>query len=74
MGNDLNDLFARIDADPTMPHPGDIDKLITYYREQRAMKNQPKGARAKPAAGPKVDLAEIGLKPKPIAGIIRRRV
>lgn len=74
MQNDLNDLFARIDADPTLPQPGDIDKLVAYYREQRAQKGLPKTQRAKPAVGPKIDLAELGLKPKPVGGIVRRRI
>lgn len=74
-GNDLNDLFARIDADPTMPHPGDIDKLITYYRELRATKGQPKGrAKAKAEVEPAINLAEIGLAPKPKVVSIRRRI
>jgi len=72
--NDLDELFARIDADPTMPHPGDIDRLITYYREQRAAKGQPKSARKPAAPAAKIDLVEIGLKPAPQPVAIRRRV
>ncbi len=73
--NDLNDLFARIDADPTSPHPGDIDKLVTYYREQRTGKALGKG-RAKKEAGPApvINLTELGLKPQPQVVTIRRRV
>ena len=74
MGNDLNELFARIDADPTMPHPGDIDKLITYYREARAGKATGKRAKKETGPEPTIDLAELGLKPKPQVVSIRRRV
>lgn len=48
MSNELDELMARLDADPTLPHPGDIDALIAYYRKGRVSA----GTRAKKAEAP----------------------
>ena len=71
MTNDLAELFARIDADPTIAQPKDIDALIAYYRSLRAKKATGK---AKRDTGPelKIDLAQLGLKAAPVA--VKRRV
>lgn len=76
MPNDLDDLFARLDEDPTLPHPGDIDKLIAYYRAQRASKEAGTFKKAKKAEGPKakIDLAGLGLKPAAPVVQLKRRV
>jgi len=75
MSNDLNELFARIDEDPTMPHPGDIAALIAYYRQQRASKEAGTFKKAKKDDGPKkvIDLAALGLKPKAAEVVVKRR-
>lgn len=72
---DLDDLFARIDEDPTLPKPGDIDALVSYYRELRA-KKVAGGGKAKKDQGPinKIDLAAIGLIKEAPTGQIKRRV
>ena len=59
--NDIELLFARIAEDPTQIQPPDIDKVIAYYREQRASKAS--GIKPKKDKGPglKVDLAKLGL-------------
>ena len=66
MPNDIDELFSRIDADPTITTPGDIDKIIAWYRQQRAAK-QAGGSKAKRETGPvaKIDLASLGLSAKP---------
>ena len=66
MPNDIDELFARIDEDPTTPKPGDIDKIISWYREQRAAKVAGT-SKAKRDPGPvqKIDLASLGLSAKP---------
>jgi dsDNA-specific endonuclease/ATPase MutS2 len=73
--NDLNDLMARLEADPTITTPQDLDQIIEYYRGQRRSKEagvKPKKAstEAKP-----IDLKALGLvsaKPKVIPGFKRR--
>jgi adenine/guanine phosphoribosyltransferase-like PRPP-binding protein len=76
MSSDLDDLFARIDEDPTLPHPGDIEKLITYYRQQRAAKEAGTFKKAKKEEGPKmvINLEALGLKPAVAAVGTKRRV
>lgn len=66
MPNDIDDLFARIDADPTLLAPADIDKIVAWHREQRA-KKMAGGSKAKRDTGPvaKIDLASLGLSAKP---------
>lgn len=73
--SDLDDLMARLDADPTMPDPGDLERLIGYYRNLRAQKEAGNFTRAKKPTGPKVevDLEKLGLvKPAVPAGFKRR--
>lgn len=76
MSNDLNELFARIDEDPTMPHPGDIEALVAYYRKLRSSKEAGTFKKAKKEEGPKkvIDLSALGLKPKTSVVEIKRRV
>lgn len=71
--SDLDDLFARIDADPTIVAPADIDAVVAWYRQQRAAKASGNFKRAKKETGPevKLNLAELGLA-QPAAGVRRR--
>jgi len=73
--SDLDDLMSRLDADPTMPHPGDLDRLVAYYRELRAKKESGTFTKARKPVGPKVeiDLEKLGLvKPAVPTGFKRR--
>ena len=75
MDDILAELFARIDEDPTLPKPGDIDALVAYYRNLRA--KQTVGGKAKKETGPalKIDLAALGLvKPQAAPAGFKRRV
>ena len=78
MANELDELMLRIADDPTMPQPGDIDKLIAYYRQKRA--DLAAGKKPAKAAGPKMSLdsvinqltiGQVEAKPAPT---VKRRV
>lgn len=73
--SDLDDLMARLGADPTMPDPGDLDTLIAYYRNLRAQK-EAGTFKAKKAEGPKakLDLAALGLVKAAPKVEVKRRV
>jgi len=76
--NDLNELFARIDEDPTLLTKADIDAVVAWQRQQRAKKIAG-GGKAKKEAGPalKIDLQALGLSNKPAGAIpegFKRRV
>ena len=76
MANELDELMARIADDPSMPLPGDIDKLIAYYRNKRA--DLAAGIKPKRAKGPGVSLDSvlnkltIAIDNKPVVAIKRR--
>lgn len=74
--SDLDDLMARLDADPTMPHPGDLDTLIAYYRNLRAKKESGNYTRAKKPSGPKqeINLEKLGLVKPAVPSGFKRRV
>lgn len=74
--NELDELMSRIADDPTLPLPGDIDKLIAYYRNKRAdLASGKKPARAKSATislDSVVNKLTIGVEAKPVQPIKRR--
>lgn len=57
MPNELDLLMQRIADDPTLPQPGDIDKLIAYYRNKRA--DLASGKKPARSAGPKMSLDSV---------------
>lgn len=79
MANELDELMARIADDPTMPQPGDIDKLIAYYRNRRAeLAEGKKPARAKPKGTISLDSVmnkfKITAKEASPGPVIKRRI
>lgn len=75
--NDIDALWAKIDEDPTILKPGDIDTLVTYFRSLRGQKESGGFKRAKKDPGPtnKIDLAALGLIKAPApTGDFKRRV
>ena len=68
IGNTLDEIMNR---DPTQLTKSDIDELIAYCRQRRADREAPKATKAKPAAGPEISLADLGLSKAPVAGLRR---
>lgn len=71
----LDEVMSRLELDPTLPSPGDIDKLIAYYRQRRAEAQASPSGRIKREVNPslKIDLEAIGIKPKAPMAVVRRR-
>lgn len=69
----INDIDLLQSIDPLELSKQDIDKIIAYHRNQRALREAGKG-KAKKDTGPKttLDLTALGLKPA--APKITRRV
>lgn len=75
MSNDPNDIDLLMSLDPLEYTDKDIDIIIAYHRNQRAMRESGvRGAKAKKDTGPKttIDLEKLGLKPA--APKITRRI
>lgn len=73
---DLDDLMARLDADPTMPHPGDLDTLIAYYRNLRAKKESGTYTKIRKPTAQKqeINLEKLGLVKPAVPSGFKRRV
>lgn len=70
MSNELDELMDR---DPMELSAQDIDKIISWHRQQRAT-YEAGGKIAKPA-GQKIDLKALGLIKAPVAGTeFKRRI
>jgi len=69
-----NDIDLLMSKDPLDMSDLDIDAIIAYNRNQRAVKEAGGTRKARKAAGPsdKLDLGKLGLKP--IAPKITRRI
>lgn len=59
MPSDLDELFARIDSDPTLLKPADIDQIISWQRQQRANKISGVHKAAKKDTGPGKSVADV---------------
>jgi len=67
MENETNDIDMLMSLDPLQYTHKDIDVIIAYHRNQRAIRESGGGraSRAKKDTGPsqKLDLEKLGLKP-----------
>lgn len=63
MANEPNDIDLLMSLDPLDMSKQDIDKIIAYHRNQRALKESGARTRAKKDTGPsqKIDLQKLGL-------------
>jgi hypothetical protein len=78
MSDPTTTLDELMDRNPLELSNQDIDQIIAYQRKQRAaLADSPTRGRAKKETGPgvKVDLAALGLLPKPApVGVVKRRL
>lgn len=74
MTNRLDELMARIEEDPSLASPGDIDEVIAQQRKARA--NRELGIKPAKGDGNQVSAGEllkkIGMAPEPV--VIKRRI
>ena len=72
----VNTLDEIMDRDPLSLSSADLDTIIAYQRKYRANLEAggPKLKRGQVKPGAKIDLASLGLKPKPVVTAIKRRI
>lgn len=72
MANEINDIDLLMSLDPLELSKQDIDVIVAYHRNQRALREA--GKKPKKDSGPKtvLDLTKLGLRPA--APKINRRV
>jgi hypothetical protein len=74
MSNTINELMARLEEDPTLATPGDIDDIVAYQRKARSNhENGIKGPKSAPASKMAADelLGKLGMTAAPTE--IKRR-
>lgn len=72
--NRIDELMLRIEEDPSLASPGDIDEVIKLQRQARS--NHELGIKPSKGDGPKIEasdlLKKIGMAPAPVK--INRRI